>query len=53
VPTLDIYRHACHHQVHTISSLRKALIDIAKGIPVDSPERIGRDNTKANLVRDY
>ena len=51
--TLDIYRHACHHQIHSISSLGKALINISKGVPVDSPERIGRDNAEANLVRDY
>src|SRR5213082_224509 len=51
--TLDIYRHACHHQIHSISSLGKALINISKGVPVDSPERIGRDNTEANLVLDY
>ena len=48
----DIYCHTCHHQIHTISILSESLIDVSKCIPVDSPQRVSRDDAKANLVGD-
>src|SRR6266568_658782 len=51
--TFEIDRHSCHHQVHPIRCLCKALVDISKRVSIEPTKRIGRNNTKTNLVGDH
>ena len=50
--TLEGKRKSGHHQNYRIGHSRNALIDLAHQVAKAASQRIGRDDTAANLIRD-
>ena len=50
VQALDVNSYTGYHYIHAISILSEALINVAKGITIDAPERVSRYDAQANFV---